>query len=279
MSRIIFASIGLLQDSDSEIDAVPSNSEEVPEDARFSRIRSYVSVSYIATTAEVLSSAYQYLTDHLQVPSSQAGAVVPDDARAQDVLKELLSDAGSMHGRQEQMDQLLAQMKKENGALWQEVSRLRQKHLKQQQIVGKLIHFLITMVQANRNITVKRKIPLMLHGSAGTGSKIPRLAKNAFVADYHVSSPAGSQVSDGPVIRDVTDLMEDLGETSATASDLMSPAQSPKAVEESAPVTPVRLISSAAFSGLDSGCLGASLLNATEGIEPLCLLDPLQDEG
>lgn len=214
-----------------------------------------------------------------KVPSSQAGAVVPDDARAQDVLKELLSDAGSMHGRQEQMDQLLAQMKKENGALWQEVSRLRQKHLKQQQIVGKLIHFLITMVQANRNITVKRKIPLMLHGSAGTGSKIPRLAKNAFVADYHVSSPAGSQVSDGPVIRDVTDLMEDLGETSATASDLMSPAQSPKAVEESAPVTPVRLISSAAFSGLDSGCLGASLLNATEGIEPLCLLDPLQDEG
>ncbi|KAL3181028.1 hypothetical protein MRX96_037088 [Rhipicephalus microplus] len=137
-----------------------------------------------------------------KVPSSQAGAVVPDDARAQDVLKELLSDAGSMHGRQEQMDQLLAQMKKENGALWQEVSRLRQKHLKQQQIVGKLIHFLITMVQANRNITVKRKIPLMLHGSAGTGSKIPRLAKNAFVADYHVSSPAGSQVSDGPVIRD-----------------------------------------------------------------------------
>uniref|UniRef100_A0A131Z2H5 Heat shock transcription factor 1 n=1 Tax=Rhipicephalus appendiculatus TaxID=34631 RepID=A0A131Z2H5_RHIAP len=213
-----------------------------------------------------------------KVPSSRAGAVVPDDGRARnDVLKELLSDVGSMQGRQEQMDQLLADVKKENGALWREVARLRQKHLKQQQIVEKLIQFLITMVQANRNITVKRKIPLMLHDSPDTGAKMPRLTKNAFVADYHVSSPAGSQVSDGPVIRDVTDLMEDFGETSATVGDQVTPAQSPKAVE-SAPVTPVRLISSAAFNGFDSSPVGASPLNATEGIEPLCLLDPLQDE-
>ncbi|KAL1439802.1 hypothetical protein MTO96_009651 [Rhipicephalus appendiculatus] len=149
-----------------------------------------------------------------KVPSSRAGAVVPDDGRARnDVLKELLSDVGSMQGRQEQMDQLLA--------------------------------------DANRNITVKRKIPLMLHDSPDTGAKMPRLTKNAFVADYHVSSPAGSQVSDGPVIRDVTDLMEDFGETSATVGDQVTPAQSPKAVE-SAPVTPVRLISSAAFNGFDS---------------------------
>uniref|UniRef100_L7LYK1 Putative heat shock transcription factor n=1 Tax=Rhipicephalus pulchellus TaxID=72859 RepID=L7LYK1_RHIPC len=214
-----------------------------------------------------------------KVPSSRAGAVVPDDGRARnEVLKELLSDVGSMQGRQEQMDQLLADMKKENGALWREVARLRQKHLKQQQIVEKLIQFLITMVQANRNITVKRKIPLMLHDSPSTGAKVPRLAKNAFVADYHVSSPAGSQVSDGPVIRDVTDLMEDLGETCGTVDDLVTPAQSPKSVEESAPVTPVRLISSAALNGLDSCPTAASPLNATEGIEPLCLLDPLQDE-
>uniref|UniRef100_A0A224YZR7 Heat shock transcription factor 1 n=1 Tax=Rhipicephalus zambeziensis TaxID=60191 RepID=A0A224YZR7_9ACAR len=214
-----------------------------------------------------------------KVPSSRAGAHGPEDGQAHsEVLKELLTNAGNMHERQEQMDQLLADMKKENEALWREVARLRQKHIKQQQIVEKLIQFLITMVQANRNITVKRKIPLMLHDSPNTGAKMPRLAKNAFVADYHVSSPAGSQVSDGPVIHDVTDLMEDLGETSATVGDLVTPAQSPKAVKESAPVTPVRLISSAAFNGLDSSPVGASPLSVTEGIEPLCLLEPLQDE-
>lgn len=95
---------------------------------------------------------------------------------------------GSIQGRQEQMDQLLSEMKKENEALWREVARLRQKHMKQQQIVEKLIQFLVTMVQANRNITVKRKIPLMLHDSPSTHAKVPRLAKNAFIADYQVSS-------------------------------------------------------------------------------------------
>lgn len=214
-----------------------------------------------------------------KVPSSRAGAVVPDDGRARsEVLKELLSDVDSIRGRQKQMDQMLADMKKENGALWQEVAFLRQKHLKQQQIVTKLIQFLITMVQANRNITVKRKIPLMLHDSPSTGAKMPRLAKNAFIADYHVTLPGGSQVSEGPVIRDVTDLIEDLGETSATVGDLVTAGQSPKAVEVTAPVTPVRLISSAASSGLDASPVVASPLNGTEAIEPLSLLDPLQDE-
>lgn len=90
------------------------------------------------------------------------------------------------------MDQLLADMKKENEALWREVARLRQKHLKQQQIVEKLIQFLVTMVQANRNITVKRKMPLMLHDSPSNAAKVPRLSK-AYVTDYQVSS-VGAQL-------------------------------------------------------------------------------------
>ncbi|XP_050051030.1 heat shock factor protein 1-like isoform X1 [Dermacentor andersoni] len=215
-----------------------------------------------------------------KVPSSRAGAVVPDDGRARsEVFKELLSDVGSIQGRQEQMDQLLSEMKKENEALWREVARLRQKHMKQQQIVEKLIQFLVTMVQANRNITVKRKIPLMLHDSPSTHAKVPRLAKNAFIADYQVSSPAGSQVSEGPVIRDVTDLMEDLGETSGPiVADVVTAGQSPGAGEVPAPVMSFRPISPAASNDLDVSPVVASPLNATEAIEPLCLLDPLQDE-
>lgn len=125
----------------------------------------------------------------LQVPSSRAGGQGPEDGQARnEVLKELLTSAGNMQDRQERMDQLLADMKKENEALWREVARLRQKHMKQQQIVEKLIQFLVTMVQANRNITVKRKMPLMLHDSPSSTSKVPRLTKGALVTDYQVTS-------------------------------------------------------------------------------------------
>lgn len=214
-----------------------------------------------------------------KVPSGRAGGGGPDDGRARsEVLRELLSNVGSMQGRQEHMDQLLADMKKENEALWREVARLRQKHMKQQQIVEKLIQFLVTMVQANRNITVKRKMPLMLHDSPNSSSKVPRLAKTTFVTDYQVASPAGSQMSEGPVIRDVTDLMDDLGETNSTVvSDPVAAGQSPRVVEVYAAGTPVRSLASPAdYSDLDVGPMVASPLSTADVMEPLCLLDPLQ---
>uniref|UniRef100_A0A131Z316 Heat shock transcription factor 1 n=1 Tax=Rhipicephalus appendiculatus TaxID=34631 RepID=A0A131Z316_RHIAP len=212
-----------------------------------------------------------------KVPSSRAGAHGPEDGQAHsEVLKELLTNAGNMHERQEQMDQLLADMKKENEALWREVARLRQKHIKQQQIVEKLIQFLITMVQANRNITVKRKMPLMLHDSPSSTSKRPRLTKGAFITDYQ---PGSSQYSEGPVIHDVTDLMEDLGDTDSTiVSEPMTSAQSPRAALVSTPLTPAQSSASpAACSDLDAVPVVSSPLSTEDVMEPLCLLDPLQD--
>lgn len=54
-----------------------------------------------------------------------------------------------MRGKQENVDNRLTTMKRENEALWREVASLRQKHMKQQQIVNKLIQFLISIVQPN----------------------------------------------------------------------------------------------------------------------------------
>lgn len=54
-----------------------------------------------------------------------------------------------MKGKQENVDSRLTTMKRENEALWREVASLRQKHMKQQQIVNKLIQFLISIVQPN----------------------------------------------------------------------------------------------------------------------------------
>lgn len=210
-----------------------------------------------------------------KVPTGRNGG--EDGQIRSEVMKELLSDVGSMQGRQEHVDQLLSDMKKENEALWREVAMLRQKHMKQQQIVEKLIHFLVTMVQANHNITVKRKMPLMLHDSPSSSAKIPRLGKSHFggpgdghisSADYQVSSPA-SQVSEGPVIRDVTDLLDD-GELSQTA---IGSQRAPLSPALGAPGT------SSTSSGpmdLDSGPVVVSPLNPAEPVDSLPLLDPLE---
>ncbi|XP_029420059.1 heat shock factor protein 1 isoform X7 [Nannospalax galili] len=78
----------------------------------------------------------------------------------QDSVTKLLTDVQLMKGKQECMDSKLLAMKHENEALWREVASLRQKHAQQQKVVNKLIQFLISLVQSNRILGVKRKMPL-----------------------------------------------------------------------------------------------------------------------
>jgi len=63
------------------------------------------------------------------------------------IYAQILTEVRSMKGKQESVDSRLTSMKRENEALWREVATLRQKHMKQQQIVNKLIQFLISVVQ------------------------------------------------------------------------------------------------------------------------------------
>lgn len=78
-------------------------------------------------------------------------------------LNKVLQDVRAMRIRQDTLDSHLLLMKRENSALWREIASLRQKHVKQQQIVNKLLQFLITIVQPQRNMGgVKRPHPLML---------------------------------------------------------------------------------------------------------------------
>lgn len=76
----------------------------------------------------------------------------------QDSVTRLLTDVQLMKGKQECMDSKLLAMKHENEALWREVASLRQKHAQQQKVVNKLIQFLISLVQSNRILGVKRKM-------------------------------------------------------------------------------------------------------------------------
>ncbi|NWS50325.1 HSF1 protein, partial [Probosciger aterrimus] len=108
----------------------------------------------------------------------------------------------------------------ENEALWREVASLRQKHAQQQKVVNKLIQFLISLVQSNRILGVKRKIPLMLNDSSSAHS-MPKYSRQYSLEHVHGSSPYAasspaysgsnlyspdSSANSGPIISDVTEL-------------------------------------------------------------------------
>ncbi|KAL8181440.1 UNVERIFIED_CONTAM: stress-responsive transcription factor hsf1 [Gekko kuhli] len=110
----------------------------------------------------------------------------------------------------------------ENEALWREVASLRQKHAQQQKVVNKLIQFLISLVQSNRILGVKRKIPLMLNDSSSAHS-MPKYSRQYSLervhspSPYSASSPAyggtnlyspDSSANSGPIISDVTELAQ-----------------------------------------------------------------------
>ncbi|XP_062935519.1 heat shock factor protein 1 isoform X2 [Cynocephalus volans] len=150
----------------------------------------------------------------------------------QDSVTKLLTDVQLMKGKQECMDSKLLAMKHENEALWREVASLRQKHAQQQKVVNKLIQFLISLVQSNRILGVKRKIPLMLNDSNSAHS-MPKYGRQYSLGHVHGSGPysATSQAysssslyppdsvsSTGPIISDITEL--------APSSPLDSPGRS-----------------------------------------------------
>ncbi|XP_038616554.1 heat shock factor protein 1 isoform X2 [Tachyglossus aculeatus] len=179
----------------------------------------------------------------------------------QDNVTKLLTDVQLMKGKQESMDSKLIAMKHENEALWREVASLRQKHAQQQKVVNKLIQFLISLVQSNRILGVKRKIPLMLNDSSSTHS-MPKYGRQYSLehvpgsSPYTASSPAysspnlypaDSAISSGPIISDVTESSPSAspgGSLDDRASPMVrikeeppSPAPSPR-IEEASPGHP-----------------------------------------
>nr|XP_045000011.1 heat shock factor protein 1 isoform X5 [Jaculus jaculus] len=161
----------------------------------------------------------------------------------QDSVTKLLTDVQLMKGKQECMDSKLLAMKHENEALWREVASLRQKHAQQQKVVNKLIQFLISLVQSNRILGVKRKIPLMLSDSSSPHS-VPKYGRQYSLehvhgpSPYSAPSPAYSSSSlytpdavnsSGPIISDITEL--------APTSPL---ASSGRSIDESSPLVRVK---------------------------------------
>ncbi|KAJ7338258.1 hypothetical protein JRQ81_010994 [Phrynocephalus forsythii] len=180
----------------------------------------------------------------------------------QDSMTKLLTDVQMMKGKQETMDSKLLAMKHENEALWREVASLRQKHTQQQKVVNKLIQFLISLVQSNHILGVKRKIPLMLNDGSSAHA-LPKYGRQYSLEHVHAPSPfsasspayGGSTLyspdpsaNSGPIISDVTELAPSSPSASPNSSldgerhsplirikeEPPSPAGSPP-IEESSP--------------------------------------------
>lgn len=144
------------------------------------------------------------LLEHIKRKISTAKTTANVDEKSNvkhEIVSKVLCDIKMMKGRQESLDTRFVSMKQENEALWREVALLRQKHMKQQQIVNKLIQFLVTIVQPQRGSGigtmsgVKRRYQLMIND-------VPEKRKAT-------NPSATSLLNQGPVIRELTEELLD----------------------------------------------------------------------
>lgn len=118
---------------------------------------------------------HPFLLEHIKRKIANPKQPVPtateDKAHIKpEAVNKVMNEVKLMRNRQETLDSRFSAMKQENEALWREIAILRQKHAKQQQIVNKLIQFLVTLVQPTRGgggintmSGVKRRFQLMIN--------------------------------------------------------------------------------------------------------------------
>ncbi|XP_067627192.1 heat shock factor protein isoform X3 [Eurosta solidaginis] len=151
-----------------------------------------------------------FLLEHIKRKIANTKSLDDKSGLKPEAVTKVLQDVKAMRGRQDSLDSRFSVMKQENEALWREIATLRQKHAKQQQIVNKLIQFLITIVQPSRNMTsVKRHMQLMIHDT-------PENAK------LHKKSE--SQSESGPVIHELgEELLDEVNDSDIDFIEAASP--------------------------------------------------------
>ncbi|XP_046769967.1 heat shock factor protein 2 isoform X3 [Gallus gallus] len=149
---------------------------------------------------------------------------------SQEDLSKIISSAQKVEIKQETIESRLSALKRENESLWREVAELRAKHLKQQQVIRKIVQFIVTLVQNNQLVSLKRKRPLLLNTNGPTKSNVFQQIVKEPADNNHVplnrteGLKQREQISDDIIIYDVT---EDVADEENTMVD-----------EENAPITP-----------------------------------------
>ncbi|XP_034748568.1 heat shock factor protein 1 isoform X2 [Etheostoma cragini] len=180
------------------------------------------------------------LLDNIKRKVTTVASVRQDEAKmAADDVHRILNDVQLIKGKQETIDSRISSMKHENEALWREVASLRQKHLQQQKVVNKLIQFLVSLVQSNRIMGVKRKIPLMLSDSSSAHS-MPKYSRQLSLEHMQAAAnllSADSLVTSGPIVSDITEVVTPTAES--VISDWMDEGDSQSVQVKEEPLSPV----------------------------------------
>ncbi|XP_029818599.1 heat shock factor protein 2 [Manacus vitellinus] len=149
----------------------------------------------------------------------------------QEDLSKIICSAQKVEIKQTTIESQLSLLKRENESLWREVSELRTKHLQQQQVIRKIVQFIVTLVQNNQLVSLKRKRPLLLNTNGPTKSNVfQKIVKEPADSSHHVPLNRNEglkqreQISDDIVIYDVTEDVAD--------------EENPMGDEENFPVTP-----------------------------------------
>ncbi|KAK2517978.1 heat shock factor protein 2 isoform X2 [Columba livia] len=154
----------------------------------------------------------------------------------QEDLSKIISSAQKVQIKQETIESRLSALKRENESLWREVAELRAKHLKQQQVIRKIVQFIVTLVQNNQLVSLKRKRPLLLNTNGPTKSNVfQQIVKEPADSNHHVPLNRNEglkqreQISDDIIIYDVT---EDVGDEENPMGDEENPPITPEANED-----------------------------------------------
>lgn len=129
----------------------------------------------------------------------------------QEDLSKIISSAQKVQIKQETIESRLSALKRENESLWREVAELRAKHLHQQQVIRKIVHFIVTLVQNNQLVSLKRKRPLLLNTNGATKASVFQQRVKEPAENKHVPINRNDglkqreQLSDDIIIYDITD--------------------------------------------------------------------------
>ncbi|XP_074752320.1 heat shock factor protein 2 isoform X3 [Athene noctua] len=169
------------------------------------------------------------LLDHIKRKVSSSR---PEENKIrQEDISKIISSAQKVQIKQETIESRLSALKRENESLWREVAELRAKHLQQQQVIRKIVQFIVTLVQNNQLVSLKRKRPLLLNTNGPTKSNVfQHIVKEPAESNHHVPLNRNEglkqreQISDDIIIYDVTGHVGD--------------EENPMGDEENLPITP-----------------------------------------
>ncbi|XP_050681290.1 heat shock factor protein isoform X3 [Leptidea sinapis] len=177
---------------------------------------------------------HAYLLEHIKRKIANPKSIVASSESGEkillkpEIMNKVLADVKQMKGKQESLDAKFGAMKQENEALWREVAILRQKHIKQQQIVNNLIQFLMSLVQPTRasnsngnNVGVKRPYQLMINNAAHNNKNdaYPGRIKNIKIdKDSILDDINEDYLEDGPTIHEL--VHDDIGQNDVSEDPL-----------------------------------------------------------